>query len=127
MYKCLQEDYNFYENDAAATATGGIGVHENDLPGIKTKRKRYACDQCDKSYIESQSLKSHKKLIHEGYDEHACVHCDKRFRYAKRLERHLRSHTQGNPFECYQCRKTFTKFQNLREHFNTHTGLILIR
>lgn len=60
-----------------------------------TGERPFACDECDKAYLESANLRKHKKLMHPEVLAHACKKCDKRFPTASALDRHSVIH-KGN-------------------------------
>lgn len=49
----------------------------------------YACEYCDKSFIQATQLRSHL-FYHTGENGVSCDHCDQKFSRKKRLEQHLR-------------------------------------
>lgn len=69
----LQEnyEYSFDDHNVAAETVDDDDNDENgsDRPLAKTATfvysKRHACDQCDKSFFQSSSLKRHKGQVHK--------------------------------------------------------------
>lgn len=45
-----------------------------------------------------------------------CTHCKKGFGSERRLEEHLRFHSEVKPFQCQQCPKSFTRKTLLTQH-----------
>ena len=118
-----------------------MDIHKSD-----TKR---SCDECGKTYCNSQVLKCHK-LTHSrvmtntsnSYEEHSttkensdkslrvnaderpheCLKCGKHFRNKQNLKNHnLSVHENQKPHECPICKKAFTTKGNLNKHQLVHT------
>ena len=52
-----------------------------------------------------------------------CPYCNKIFRNAYDLQRHVRVHTKEKPFSCPECSKSFSEAGNLKQHVKTvHHG-----
>eukprot|EP00474_Spongospora_subterranea_P001402 CRZ01860.1 hypothetical protein [Spongospora subterranea] len=67
-----------------------------------TPAKRFPCDLCGKSFLQTSNLITHKRT-HTGERPYACPRCDKRFSQSSNLRRHLRVHTGEKPWECQMC------------------------
>lgn len=78
-------------------------------------QKRFKCDQCDFSCIQSFDLVKHK-YIHGGEKPYKCDMCPKQFTRPARLREHQRLHTGERPFVCEECGKAFTQQASLKSH-----------
>ena len=78
-------------------------------------QKRFKCDQCDFSCIQSFDLVKHK-YIHGGEKPYKCVLCPKQFTRPARLREHQRQHTGERPYTCEHCGKSFTQLTSLKSH-----------
>lgn len=80
------------------------------------KKRRHACDGCDKSFKYSYYLEAHKDIVHLGIRTHVCERCDKNFISAASLKQHEIVHSGNHPFTCDQCDKSFTQLGSLTYH-----------
>jgi len=102
------------------------------------------CLQCSLVFFDQRDLRAHEKAVHKS--EFRCVYCDKEFRKAAYLEKHMiqhkmltESHTPSPPtlkkveekllapmpsvkktFRCKVCLKTFKKKSNWKKHNKLH-------
>ena len=92
--------------------------------GMMNKSGMNKCDLCDKVFQNFSTLKSHKKIIHEGERRAECEQCGKTFTRLKGLRDHIRVIHDGiKEFECDQCGKGFGILKNLTVHIRTvHEG-----
>lgn len=140
----LQEDYKFSVNDTNATAAIADEIenddknqsnfpleeelkgseHKQDSIAIRTKRKRHACNQCDKSYAKSSTLKRHQRSVHQGHS-FICDICEKSFATKDQAKNHkIAVHDALRPYDCKQCGRAFSDRSNLRRHkMNIHQGI----
>lgn len=51
-----------------------------------------------------------------------CTQCDKSFKFAGDLAKHVRSHTISSPYRCSICMKVFTHIGSLNTHLRIHSG-----
>ena len=78
-------------------------------------QKRFKCDQCEFSCLQSFGLVRHK-YIHGKEKPYQCVMCPKQFIVPSKLREHQRSHTGERPFVCEDCGKAFTQKALLKSH-----------
>ncbi|XP_016335217.1 zinc finger protein 260-like [Sinocyclocheilus anshuiensis] len=51
-----------------------------------------------------------------------CLHCGRSFDEKRKLQMHVRVHTEEKPYTCQQCGKSFTQKPALQNHMRTHSG-----
>ncbi|ODM90576.1 Zinc finger and BTB domain-containing protein 17 [Orchesella cincta] len=116
-----------------------------------TGEKRFACQQCNRGFANSQNLKTHT-YTHTGERRFPCTKCSKRFTnmtnlrthlvthtgeknflcnlcgasFSQRntLDFHLTSHSNNRPHSCGQCTRAFKTTRDLKKHCRTHTGVL---
>ena len=80
-------------------------------------RRSHPCDQCDKSFVQTCNLLSHKKYVHAKVKEHKCNDCGKEFSVKYKLQRHFASvHEKIKDHKCNLCEKAFVKQESLVDH-----------
>ena len=100
------------------------------------------CLQCSMVFFDQRDLRAHEKAVHKS--EFRCVYCDKQFRKAAYLEKHMiqhkmltESHTPGpsstkketllaatasvrKTFRCKVCMTSFKKKSSWKKHRKLH-------
>ncbi|XP_023227442.1 zinc finger protein 337-like [Centruroides sculpturatus] len=104
--------------------------HRQMVHGIQIKEeKKHECQICNKRFQRPTLLQLHQR-IHTGEQPIPCSHCDKSFRTAKALTKHMKtaSHLKHvgekegknieleKPFLCAQCGAKFYRRQGLLRH-----------
>ena len=54
---------------------------------FQKRQNKYFCKECDKSYSQSQGLRNHTKIVHQGF-KLKCNSCDKTFTQKRSLKSH---------------------------------------
>ena len=60
-----------------------------------SKKKVYACEECDEEFNDSRNLKIHNR-IHTGENPYKCKERGKAFNKLDHLTKHSRNHTKKN-------------------------------
>lgn len=83
-------------------------------------RKEFACKYCDKTYVSLGALKMH---IRTHTLPCKCTICGKAFSRPWLLQGHIRTHTGEKPYQCPNCQRAFADRSNLRAHLQTHSAV----
>ncbi|KAG4068051.1 hypothetical protein HA402_011384 [Bradysia odoriphaga] len=84
--------------------------------------KEFTCDQCDKKFVNSSNLESHKKILHAALTSTVhCTVCNKSFPHKSYLKSHMFSHSETRRHQCPECGKTFKILHQMRQHSRTHS------
>ena len=93
------------------------------------KGSECSCDECGKVFPYIDSLKRHKKLVHEPSDpnkreEHICDLCGKVFGQKKNLKLHIDCyHHNKRDFACHLCGRAFFGQTDMKRHIEcVHEG-----
>ncbi|XP_055603705.1 zinc finger protein 436-like [Uranotaenia lowii] len=77
------------------------------------------CNYCDKVFKRATHLKRHI-LTHTGEKNFKCDACDKAFSRRDHLVKHEASfHSTERPYPCQMCEKTFKRAEHLRTHMDS--------
>jgi len=107
-YQCDQCDIK------AFSSTNGLKTHISKIH-LKIE-EQFVCDLCAKTFNQVQSLRNHKKSVHEGF-RYQCDQCDiKPFTLKGTLRKHVVSIHKGVRHPCDQCGKWFRSTDGLRKH-----------
>ena len=68
---------------------------QRHIDNVHKGLKKYACQQCDKSYTQSHSLKSHVQIVHEKVSPFVCVLCGNSFKQRITIKRHMKKVHSG--------------------------------
>ncbi|XP_023170624.2 zinc finger protein 425-like [Drosophila hydei] len=87
---------------------------------LRSRLRKFKCDQCTKSFTSSQNLKRHQ-ISHDGKRNYKCLHCPKTYHKQSKLQRHIKSHSQDHRHLCGQCSRAFNCRSDLIIHIQTHS------
>jgi KRAB domain-containing zinc finger protein len=77
---------------------------------------RFNCSFCDRSFHESDRLKTHIKRSH-ATNKYICFWCKRTFKDKSGISRHILSvHFHERNYKCNLCYKAFSASYNLKEH-----------
>ncbi|XP_044727365.1 gastrula zinc finger protein XlCGF7.1-like [Chrysoperla carnea] len=84
------------------------------------EREKITCDKCSKTFINDLTFKAHMKEIHgERIRKHLCNICGHASRSAADLRKHIRTHSDERPYSCDRCDKTFRCADNVKRHISS--------
>ena len=91
---------------------------------IHLGERPYACDECERTFVRSDELKTHKKYHADRALQKGamCVTCGKQFNSATARKRHENTvHLDIRNHICKMCGKKFHSPQALERHSHTHS------
>ena len=82
------------------------------------------CPTCGKEFPTADSYQQHR-YIHRNPVQHKCDICDKILPFESDLQRHMKSHTEGDRWYCPHtaCKRNFKRKADLDLHEIIHTGV----
>ena len=79
------------------------------------------CPVCNTSFATNQSMRRHKKTVHEAIKSFQCDICQKSFTQAWTLKAHRLTHSEKKPWKCW-CGSAFVEKKFLKKHEKTRHG-----
>lgn len=117
-------------------------IQSNDSPNLQatqpssaTEATAIKCNVCQKQLLSAYTLREHIKNVHQGFAEHKCKCCHRKFTSESKLQYHARKcrivqtkrkiypihpHRPKSDFTCDICQRTVRSFYTLNEHMQKH-------
>jgi len=88
---------------------------------IQSSQHKLTCFVCNRTFRYAGTLKKHLHL-HAAEPPFSCKVCGKAFTSSGHLKRHLHSHIGKQSFSCKVCGRAYTRSGYLNVHMRSHTG-----
>lgn len=95
------------------------GLRRHRLVHTCSVDKHFKCQNCEKSFVDKSSLKSHEKTQHKTWT-FACHFCPKRFKALSVMRVHAKIHTRAKTHACSKCTLKFGTPLELKMHNRNH-------
>uniref|UniRef100_A0A182S8S3 C2H2-type domain-containing protein n=1 Tax=Anopheles maculatus TaxID=74869 RepID=A0A182S8S3_9DIPT len=83
---------------------------------LQHSQVRHACDQCDYTTVNVQSLQHHRRVQHTDHKPFECTTCGKSFKLKSNLREHTAQHGSEKKYSCEFCSRRFTSKSNYYCH-----------
>ncbi|XP_050080457.1 zinc finger protein 28-like [Anopheles maculipalpis] len=83
---------------------------------VQHSQVRHACEQCDYTTVNSQSLQHHRRVQHTDHKPYECKTCGKSFKLKSNLREHAAQHDTEKRYACEFCSRRFTSKSNYYCH-----------
>ncbi|CAK8675747.1 unnamed protein product [Clavelina lepadiformis] len=121
------ENRNLVQTSLPRYVTSNSTVSPNDVYNQNinsaiagNKGKRYSCENCHRTFTNTDHLQRHIRQMHAGARSYPCPECGKTFGTSSGLKQHQHIHSSVKPFTCEVCHKSYTQFSNLCRHKRMH-------
>ncbi|XP_035892805.1 zinc finger protein 62 homolog isoform X1 [Anopheles stephensi] len=83
---------------------------------LQHSQVRHACEQCDYTTVNVQSLQHHRRVQHTDHKPFVCATCGKSFKLKSNLREHTAQHGTEKKYSCEFCSRRFTSKSNYYCH-----------
>ncbi|XP_019883786.2 zinc finger protein 184-like isoform X3 [Camponotus floridanus] len=91
---------------------------------IHTGARPYNCSICDKSFRSASNMRRHMREVHDGVKKFVCDVCGRCFASRASRDEHRRIHTGERPHTCEICGKSFKQKASLHVHRLYHSQVL---
>lgn len=84
----------------------------------------YVCSNCDKSFRSASGLNRHVRYVHDGVKSFACDVCGRHLASRASRDEHRRTHSSERPHVCETCGKSFKQKASLYVHRLYHSQVL---
>ncbi|XP_029661516.1 zinc finger protein 239-like, partial [Formica exsecta] len=91
---------------------------------IHTDARPYNCSICDKSFRSASNMNRHVRDVHNGVKNFVCDVCGRRLASRESRDEHRRTHTGERPHTCETCGKSFKQKASLHVHRLYHSQIL---
>ncbi|XP_011636261.2 zinc finger protein 239-like, partial [Pogonomyrmex barbatus] len=91
---------------------------------IHTGVRPYNCRTCDKSFRSASGLNRHVRNVHDGIRNFICDICGRRLASKASRDEHRRTHSGERPHVCETCGKSFKQKASLHVHRLYHSQIL---
>ncbi|XP_029173308.1 zinc finger protein 239-like [Nylanderia fulva] len=91
---------------------------------IHTGARPYNCPTCDKSFRSASGMNRHVRNVHDGIKNFICDVCGRGLASRASRDEHRRTHTGERPHSCEICGKSFKQKASLHVHRLYHSKVL---
>ena len=85
------------------------------------KRKKYQCNQCQKTFSYDKNLRAHKNMVHLKIRHFQCAICNDYFSTKLALQKHVNTKHPFNKIRLFKCGHCVAAFKNKAQLHTHHT------